>query len=137
MLTACPTRLLSLAAARLVVAGCSGANLPEMGLVSGMVTLDGASYPNAYVVFSPAKDRPSEGVTDTQGKYKLNCLPGVAGVQLGSHAVSITTRYQAPENPAPEPQFVEPLPAKYHVKSTLSATVQSGENEVDFALTCK
>lgn len=137
MLTARATRLLSFALLALLAVGCSGSNLPDMGQVSGVVTLDGAPYANAYVVFSPTQGRPSEGVTDSEGKYKLNYMPGAPGALLGNHKVSITTQYQAPENPDAAPPFVEPLPAKYNIQSTLTATVQPGNNQIDFALTRK
>jgi hypothetical protein len=130
-------RLVCLTALALVAAGCSGPDLPDLADVSGIVTLDGAPYPNAYVVFAPAKGRPAEGVTDSSGKYQLNYLPGVKGAVPGSYTVSITTQYQAPENPGTERPFVEPLPAKYNVRSTLSATVAPGSNEANFDLTRK
>lgn len=138
MHTARFARFISLAAVALFAAGgCSSSDLPKLSTVSGVVTLDGAPYPNAYVMFAPAKGRPSEGVTDSSGKYELSFLPGVKGAELGEHKVSITTQYQAPENPGSEPPFVEPLPPKYNVASTLTATVTSGSNEVNFDLTSR
>ena len=129
--------VLSLAALSLLAASCSGPDLPDLGKVSGVVTLEGEPYPNAYVVFSPTKGRPSEAVTDSTGRYELIYMPRVKGAQVGDHTVSITTQYQAPENPDSAPPFVEPLPPKYNVRSTLSATVGPGDNTVDFALTKK
>ncbi|WP_425614836.1 carboxypeptidase-like regulatory domain-containing protein [Anatilimnocola sp. NA78] len=137
MLTARLARVVSLAVVALVAAGCTGPGLPKLGLVSGTVTLDGAPYPNAHVTFTPAQGRPSEGMTDSNGKYELTFMPEVKGAQLGEHTVSITTHYQAPENPGSEPQFKEPLPPKYNVQSTLKQTVASGPNEFNFALTSK
>src|SRR5690606_25476771 len=128
----------SLAAVALVaVGGCSGSDLPELASVTGVVTLDDAPYPNAHVMFTPAQGRPAEGVTDSNGKYELTYLPGVKGAEPGTYKVSITTQYQAPENPGNEPQFVEPLPAKYNVSSTLSETVSPGKNEINFPLKSK
>lgn len=119
----------------LVGGGCSNSGLPPLGEVHGVVTLNGAPYPNAQVVFIPAEGRPSEGVTDSTGRFELTYLPQVKGAQLGDHTVMITTRYQAPENPGSEPPFVEPLPPKYNNQSTLTATVSAGVNQFDFALT--
>jgi hypothetical protein len=128
--------LVSLAALALIVgSGCSGSQ--PLAAVSGVVTLDGTPYPNAHVTFSPAKGRPSEAVTDSEGKFELTYLPKVKGAELGNHTVTITTQYQAPENPGTEKPFVEPLPPKYNVQSTLSATVAAGKNEVSFPLTSK
>lgn len=130
------TPLFTVAAAVLFAAGgCSGSGMPSLATVSGIVTLNGAPYPNARVAFSPAQGRPSEGITDSTGKYELSYLPGVKGVEPGDHSVSITTQYQAPENPGSEPPFVEPLPPKYNVTSTLTAKVEKGSNQIDFTLT--
>ena len=111
--------------------------MPDLGTVSGVVTLDGAPYPNAIVSFTPAQGRPSQGVTDSDGKYELIYMPGVMGAELGKHTVSISTKYQAPENPGSEPQFVEPLPAQYNANTTLSETVEKGDQEINFPLTSK
>lgn len=131
-------QILSLATVALVAtAGCSGSDTPQLGTVSGVVTLDGAPHPNARVTFSPTQGRPSEGVTDATGKYELSYLPGVKGAVPGDHVVSITTQYQAPENPGSEPPFIDPIPAKYNVASTLKANVAAGPQEQNFALTSK
>lgn len=126
--------LVALAAIALIV-GCS--NSQPLAAVSGVVMLDGTPYPNAHVTFSPVKGRPSEGVTDSEGKFELTYLPQVKGAELGKHTVTITTQYQAPENPGKEAPFAEPLPLKYNVQSTLSAEVAAGKNEVNFPLTSK
>lgn len=130
-------QIASLAAvAFIVTSGCSNSNQPPLGTVSGVVTLDDAPYPNANVVFTPAKGRPSVGLTDGSGRYELNYLPETKGAELGEHTVSITTNYQAPES-GKEVNFKEPLPVKYHENSTLSATVVAGSNKHDFPLTSK
>jgi hypothetical protein len=130
--------LVSVATILLIVSGgCSDSKVPKLAAVKGVVTLDGTPYPNAHVAFSPPKGRPSEGVTDSEGKFELTYLPQVKGAELGSHTVMITTQYQAPENPTTEVSFVEPLPPKYNVRSSLSVTVENGNNEVNFPLTSK
>ncbi len=112
--------------------------MPKLAEVHGLVTLDGKPYPNAKVTFSPAKGRPSEGVTDSSGKFELFYLPQMKGAELGEHTVSITTQYQTPENPTPETaNFVEPLLPKYNSKSALSVSVENGNNEINFPLTSK
>ena len=117
--------------------GCSGSDTPDLGKVQGLVTLDGAPYGNARVTFSPAKGRPSEGVTNSEGKYELTYIPEVKGAELGEHTVTITTQYQAPENPDGGAPFKDPIPNKYNVSSTLKATVVEGENQHDFPLVSK
>ncbi|WP_254512544.1 carboxypeptidase regulatory-like domain-containing protein [Anatilimnocola floriformis] len=127
----------SVAAVATIFSGCSGSNIPDLAQVNGVVTLNGMPYPNAQVTFTPAQGRPSEGVTDAEGKFELVYLPQVKGAQLGDHTVAITTRYQAPENPGTERPFVEPLPPQYNVQSKLTAAVNSGVNVVDFPLTTR
>lgn len=130
--------VVSLTAFALVgITGCSGSDLPNLAKVSGVVKLDDKPHANAHVMFTPAQGRPSEGVTDASGKYELSYLPGVKGAQLGEHKVSITTQYQAPENPGSEPPFKEPIPTKYNEQSTLSKTVEAGANQFDFDLKTK
>lgn len=138
MPTASWVRFASLAAVALIAAaGCSGSKLPELASVSGVVTLDSKPHANAHVMFIPAQGRPAEAVTDSNGKYELNYLPGVKGAEPGTYTVSITTQYQAPENPGNEPPFVDPIPPKYNVGSTLSEKVSPGKNEINFELQSK
>jgi hypothetical protein len=117
--------------------GCSGSKLPDLATVTGVVTLDDKPHPNAIVVFTPANGRPAEGLTDSNGRYELNYLPGVKGAEPGTYTVSITTQYQAPENPGNEPPFVDPIPPQYNVGSTLTETVSPGKNEINFPLKTK
>jgi hypothetical protein len=76
-------------------------------------------------------------VTDSAGKYELTYMPEVKGAELGEHTVSITTQYQAPENPDGGAPFVDPIPSKYNTSSTLKATVVKGDNQHDFPLVTK
>lgn len=120
----------------IVGGGCSGSKTPALAPVRGVVTLDGAPYPNAKVTFTPAKGRPSEGVTDSAGKYELTYLPMVKGAEIGTHTVTISTQYQAPENPPaePPPPFVDKIPARYNTRSGISAEVVAAGIEIDFPL---
>ncbi len=123
-----------MAGVALAVVGCSGSDVPPLGTVHGVVTFSGQPYASARVTFTPAKGRPSQGVTDSEGKYELMYLPKVKGAELGEHTVTINTNYQAPENPDGGAPFVDPLPAKYNVNTTLKKTVEKGDNKHDFAL---
>lgn len=120
-----------------LLAGCSGSDLPDLGQVHGVVTVDGAPYPNARVEFSPKTGRPSEGVTDASGKYVLKYMPEVPGAELGDHTVRITTLYQSPENPDDAKPFTDPIPSQYNVESGYTATVNNGENEYNFDIKTK
>ena len=52
--------------------GCSGASdQPELGEVSGIVTLDGKPVVGVNVVFKPDIGRAAAGNTDAEGNYSL------------------------------------------------------------------
>jgi hypothetical protein len=118
-------------AALAFAAGCGKSDRPPLGLVAGTVTLDGQPLPEALVLFTPdGPGRTSQAMTDASGKYRLGYLRDIQGANLGRHIVRIMTAFEGSATK-------ELLPAKYHAKTTLSATVQAGENVADFALESK
>lgn len=128
-----PALLLALSAQ-----GCGGGK--EVGLVSveGLVTLNGAPLPAASVIFRPTKGRPSIGITDTNGRYRLEYLEGRKGAIPGPHKVSIST-FVEPDRDSSDPlrQKGRPelVPAQYNAQTTLVANLKPEENEVaDFDL---
>ena len=125
-----PLRAL-LALALLALVGCSRSDRPPLGRVSGTVTLDGAPLPAALVVVTPdGPGRSALATTDTAGRYELAFLRDISGANVGTHTVRITT---ATEDRGGK----EILPSRYHVKTELTATVESGANTLDFALETK
>ena len=118
-----------------VTVGCGGGTepLPELGTVSGTVTLDDAPLAGAGVVFTPETGRISNGTTDAEGKYVLSYGPDVRGAVLGKHSVAITVEENM-ELPADQQTVIPP---RYNVKTTLSAEVKAGENTFDFPLKSK
>ena len=119
-----------------VLPGCgSNADLPDLGQVTGTVTLDGQPLAEASVTFEPqaADVKGSSGTTDENGKYELMFTADAKGAAVGSHKVSIEKMPSA-EN---MDQMVA-IPAKYNMETTLTADVKAGKNEnVDFVLTSK
>jgi hypothetical protein len=113
---------------------CSDNSNSDIGLVSGTVTLDGEAYPKAQVIFTPKEGRPSMGITDSDGKYQLIYLRDIKGANIGSHQVSISTVPEVTSDADDGPPFVEPIPAKYNRKTTLSVQVEAGDNTHDFPL---
>jgi hypothetical protein len=113
--------------------GCGGRDHPEVGRVSGVVTLDGQPLPEATVMFQPTEGRASIATTDSAGKYSLTYLDGVPGARLGTHKVIIRT--EVPGEDGQPPIVREKLPKRYHDQTELTAEVKPGSNTFDFALT--
>lgn len=110
--------------------GCSKSDRPPLGRVEGFVTLDGLPLAEAAVLFTPdGPGRTSIGRTDGSGRYRLAYLRDIEGADIGHHTVRITTVSESIRK--------ERLPRRYHAESELSATVQSGGNQFDFALQSK
>src|SRR5688572_8699671 len=126
-------RVLFVAIASLCWCGCGGPEHPDVGEVTGTVTLDGAPLADATVMFQPSSGRGSMGTTNAEGKYSLTYLDGVPGAVLGSHKVSIRTG--VPGEDGQPPLVKEKLPAKYHSHTELTADVKSDPNTIDFDLT--
>ncbi len=115
--------------------GCGRGDLPELGYVSGTVTMDGKPLAGAIVEFhSEAGGRPGVGVTDAEGKYELQYTGGVEGSKVGPATISITTEW--PEGEPPEGES-ETIPQKYNSKTILKETVEAGNNTFDFNLESK
>jgi len=127
----------------IVGSGCGGSQAsdqPNLGSVTGTVTMGGIAIPGAMVIFSPEKGRSSMGTTDSEGKYEMVYVIDTKGAKLGNHKISITT---APEGNSEEPRdeagatFKETIPAKYNTNTTLTEMVKEGDNVFDFELTSK
>jgi len=118
------------------VSGCGPSqDLPDLGQVTGTVTLDGKPLADANIAFEPqAGGAVSTGQSDSSGQYEIWYNADVKGAALGKHVVRIE-KFPDPEEH--EGDFVL-LPDKYNVESTLTADVKPGNNEnVNFELTSK
>jgi len=113
--------------------GCGGPEHPDVGRVTGVVTLDGQPLADATVMFQPTEGRASVATTDSAGKYSLLYLDGVPGAKLGAHKVIIRT--EIPGEDGQPPIAKEKLPKKYHEHTELTAEVKRGSNTFDFPLT--
>jgi hypothetical protein len=115
--------------------GCSSrpADMPDLGTVSGTVTIDGKPASDVLVRFSPEDGgRPSSGATDKNGFYRLNYSVAAPGAKVGMHSVSIvssvpidTSDPQAMMNPPPGN-----VPEKYQ-KMKKQIEVKAGRNTID------
>ncbi len=124
-----------------VLSGCGGGadDMPDVGHVTGVVTLDGNPLADAKVFFSPTEGgRTSEAVTDAAGKYELRYMRDIMGAKVGEHSVRVTTGSVAiigDDGKVETPAVPEKVPAKYNSESTLKKEVKPGDQEIALTLT--
>jgi hypothetical protein len=111
-----------------ILAGCGNSDMPELGDVSGHVTLDGKPVAGINVLFTPEKGRPAGGVTDAEGFYELKYLEGYGGCKVGPTQVTFDWE--------PGVQPTANVPAKY-MSEGFNVEVKPGSNTVDFPMTSK
>ena len=138
--------LLALSALSLSLPGCGSGDQPELGQVSGTVTLDGKPLSGVAVVFHPESGRPARGRTDLGGRYELTYIRDTMGTKVGRNRVEIAPNEEGEDEPeSPEdvddPNVKPPVrpgrpvvPARYNTRSELEADVKPGENTFDFPL---
>jgi len=121
--------------------GCgSNSDRPELGYVSGTVTMDGRPASGLQVVFEPETGRPAAAVTDDSGKYTLEYTADASGTKTGPNVVRITTyREQAIDAETDDVEEVEePIPPRYHREAPdnpeMNVEITSGSNEFNFDL---
>lgn len=121
--------------ALIVATGCSAKpkDMPELGVVTGTVTLDGKPLDKVTVVFESESGRSSFGSTDATGRYELIYAGNAKGAVVGPNKVVINSQLDAP----PGPDWKDPVPARYNAKSELKADVVAGKNTFDFPLESK
>lgn len=140
----------SLSVVPLSLCGCgSGSDQPELGQVTGTITMDGEPLAATVVVFSPDNGRPARGKTDAEGKYELTYIGETRGAKVGHHRVEIAPNEEgedeseieaanAGEDVSTPTAPVKPakvkVPARYNTDSVLEADVKAGENVFDFKL---
>ncbi|RCS44596.1 hypothetical protein DTL42_16855 [Bremerella cremea] len=134
----------------LSVTGCGGtSDQPDLGQVTGTVTLDGKPLSDTAIVFYPDSGRPARGLTDAEGKYELIYIRDTRGTKLGHNRVEIAPSEEAEDEDEEEtdedtPQVKRPakskkpkIPARYNTKTELEADVKPGDNTFDFKLESK
>lgn len=131
----------------LAFCGCTGkTDGPNMGAVSGVVTLDSKPVSGAVVTFIPQVEAgmqsgsTSIGITDEQGRYELQYSNAEEGAVVGKHLVRISTFRDAEEDENGKllPGQPETIPAQYNRDASgnqeMIKDVKAGKNEIDFAL---
>ncbi len=77
-----------MAAALLAAAGCGG---PEMGTVTGRVTVGGVPVKDGVVMFHPADGPTAVGAIGQDGTYTLTTFKSGDGAVTGEHRVTISS----------------------------------------------
>ncbi|QDU48521.1 carboxypeptidase regulatory-like domain-containing protein [Gimesia panareensis] len=125
----------------LTLVGCGGtpSDQPDLGTVTGTVTMNDKPLPGVMVVFSPESGRSSMGLTNDAGEYELEYVGDTKGAKVGQHKISITTAQSdsseesgGEESGAPTK---ETIPPTYNTQTILSEEVKPGENIINFTLT--
>lgn len=137
-----PRRWLGAALISGLLAGCGGpSDQPDLGSVSGTVTLDGEPLEDATLIFQPESGRPAYAVTDGDGYYELQYSASTAGAMVGKHLVYISTYREgdpAAEDPELRESRPERVPAQYNRDAAdnpdMTVEIQSGGNTCDFPL---
>ncbi len=117
-----------------VLLGPFAAGCREMKVapVSGTVTLDGNPLKKASVVFQPEGGRPSFGVTDENGYYRLGYSMNEEGAEVGSCKVTLSTALESGDYGSKKSK--ELVPPRY-LKEPVVVEVQPRSNTIDIALT--
>ena len=152
------TRLLLIVPLALFTIGCGGGTRPDLGRVSGRITLDGNPIEGVHIEFTPVIDgRPSVASSDSSGYYTLSYKGSIMGARLGEHDVTMTTFREAiifdededevqrsgkaasdddegDATPKNIPGRAEEIPEKY-AEEKLRVTVEPGSNTINLELT--
>lgn len=132
--------------------GCSPSDQPELGQVTGKVTMNGEPLTGIDVVFQPDSGRPARGKTNDMGEYKLIYIRDTLGAKIGNNRVEIAPVEGGEEEDEVQADDVDSLPqtkrklvkaskprvpARYNLESELKREVKAGKNVFDFELESK
>jgi hypothetical protein len=110
--------------------GCGGASdQPDLGEVSGTVTLDRKPVAGINVLFSPDTGRPAGAKTDDAGYYELIYLDGVNGCKVGPNTVTFEWEPGAENTVA--------IPERYTGANGFKIEVKPGSQVVDLPMESK
>ena len=121
--------------AALLLAGCEK---PNVGVVTGTITVDGAPATAGSIAFFPVNGKSSTaGAEIVAGQYTANVPLGTAKVEIRvPKVVGEKKLYDTPDSPTKQ-LLAESLPPKYNDATQLTLDVQPGENRQDFQLSTR
>jgi hypothetical protein len=127
--------------------GCGGSGLvePELGTVTGTITLDGQPASGVHVIFEPLPTATSDKVTlsagissattDAAGKFEMHYKGGSQrGAAVGKHKVRVMS---GAGGGAEGPKTSVVIPMKFNLQSNIERDVAKGENKIDIDLKTK
>jgi len=120
----------------LMLSGCGGSSdAPDLGRVSGTVTVDGKPASGVTVLFTPADGgRSSTGQTDDSGHYELIYSSSEMGAKVGSHTVSISPASAMPNDESDDLMNTggSEIPPEY-LEEKKQVDVTAGSNEINLS----
>jgi len=125
----CTSWIIVLALGTLTLTGCGSGGT---GVVEGKVTVNGQPIKGLEVLFADAAGEVGSvvGYTRKDGSYRLIRGRGEPGIPVGEYRVTISGRA---DDSGPAKVRLGPNYSDMS-QTELSATVESGENEIDFEL---
>lgn len=135
-------RLLSIVSISVIILlmGCGGGESgPNLHPVTGTVTLDGQSIPEASIIFiDPTGKKKSYYANVKNGSFSSKMEAGKRKALITANRQSKNKMVDDAAGTGKEPAMEQYIPAKYNDKSTLEIEVASGnENQFTFDLTSK
>jgi hypothetical protein len=116
----------------LLVAGCEK---PTKGVVSGMVTVDGAPAKSGSIAFFPVDEKSTTaGGEIRDGRYTAQVPFGKFKVEIRVPKVVGQKKLYNTANSPIMPLLEETLPPKFNDQTELTIDVAPGENQRDFDL---
>lgn len=113
-----------------MVAGCGNeaSDKPDLGYVSGTVTLDGKPLPFVTMYFKPEVGRQSIARANEEGYYEAMYLVDEKGVKVGPCSAIVEWGIED-SGPA--------IPGKYATQGELKLNVEPGQNTFNIAMVSK
>ena len=130
--------VLAVAATMFGLVGCGEKEvLPQLGMVSGAITVNGVPFPDLKVTFEPEGQGGSKSlvgsastaITDSQGRFELQYEgSGEKGAVVGTHVVRVESAAGGGPAGGANATAILMIPESYNAKSALRAEVAAGTN---------
>jgi hypothetical protein len=125
-----PAALAPVLAGALLAAGCRGGTVT----VRGEVTLDGKPLEEGLITYVPVDGKAPNAAAIKGGKYRLEGARGAMRVQITAPVVTGQRKaYDTPDSPLID-VLGERVPEQYNTKTKLTATLEKGENVLNWEL---